>query len=139
MTFSTGEGFLARNNFSWLLIIERLCSHCFKIKEAKHTHKTFKKKRIPVIMNRLTPFLNYFSTNIYRSISRSFLALSISSLHLYQATTQHFSIHTDTHTYMYICVHIQLRYWYVYVAKIVTTSSRFARSPIKVTHGCTFS
>ena len=44
MTFSTGEGFLARNNFSWLLIIERLCSHCFKIKEAKHTHKTFKKE-----------------------------------------------------------------------------------------------
>ena len=78
-------------------------------------------------------------TSIALSRSLYFLALSISSLHLYQATTKHFSIHTDTHTYIYICVHIQLRYWYVYITEIVTTRSRFARSPIKVTHGCMFS
>ena len=35
-------------------------------------------------------------------------------------------------------MHIQLRYWYTYVIQIITAIVRFAQSPLKLTHGCTF-
>ena len=106
ITFSTGEGFFARNNFSWLLIIERLCSHCFKIKEAKHTHKTFKKNtefqsywtgwlHFLIIFNEhLSHYLSLFPRSIY------LLSPFISGYH-----STFFNTYGHTYTYVYLCAY----------------------------------